>query len=362
MVALPEWRAAGEPVDVEVAYDLMVGDGGFFRDGAGLFPTDGGLWSVNEPDGASTWLPVNDHPTDKATWTFELTVPDGATGVANGSLAGSTVPADGGTTWTWEQAEPMASYLVLLLVGDYELIDGGTTSSGVELRHAAIDGSQPAIDRYAAITLQQFEFFEELFGPYPFERYGLAITDSIPGLAMETQGLSLFSRRDLDGTRGFVQHLLLAHELAHQWFGNTVSPATWDDIWRNEGFATYAQWLWLDHVGLVPLDTAAGDALSRSPVDEGPVARPDELFGPVSYDAGATVLHALRATVGDEAFFEGLRSWAVEYADATATTADFETHMEDVSGVELDAFFDVWVHAEVRPEAFPAGPSPDIVA
>ncbi len=102
---------------------------------------------------------------------------------------------------------------------------------------------------------------------------------------------------------------------------------------------------------------AAADALARSPVDEGPVARPDELFGPVSYEAGATVLHALRRTIGDDAFFEGLRSWAIAYADSTATTADFETHMQDVSDVDLGAFFDAWVAAEDRPDEFPAGSS-----
>ena len=170
---------------------------------------------------------------------------------------------------------------------------------------------------------------------------------------METQGLSLFSRGDLDGSLGFLQHLLLAHELAHQWFGNAVSPATWDDIWLNEGFATYAQWLWLDHVGITPLEVAASSALAQSPTDEGPVAEPDELFGTVSYDAGATVLHALRRIVGDEAFFDGLRSWVVEHRDSTATTADFEAHMSEASGVELGPFFAEWVYAEDRPDRFP---------
>ncbi len=363
ITALDSIVPAGTELDVTVDYaaELDVGAGRPFGPDAGIFVTADGLWSINEPDGLSTWIPANDHPTDKATWTFALTVPEGDTAVANGEFTGA-VDVEGGTTWTWEQSDPMAPYLVLFLVGDYELVDGGTTPSGVDLRHAVIEGSSPAIDRYNAITLRQFEFFEELFGPYPLDRYGLAITDSVPGLAMETQGLSLFSRGDLDGSLGFVQHLLLAHELAHQWFGNAVSPATWDDIWLNEGFATYAQWMWLDQVGLLTLDSLAGDALARSPVDEGPVARPDELFGPVSYDAGATVLHALRSTVGDDAFFEGLRSWVTEYADSTATTGQFVDHMESVSGVDLDRFVTAWIDAEDRPDRYPDPATPGIGA
>ena len=360
IVLLDSVVPAGTEMEVVVDYAVDLEAGGSFALEAGIFLTDDGLWSVNEPDGVSTWMPANDHPTDKATWTFAVTAPEGDTAVANGRFAGSVDAGLGAATWMWEQTEPMAPYLVLLLVGDYELIDGGATPSGVELRHAAIEGSATAVERYSEVTLEQFEFFEDLFGPYPLERYGLAITDSVPGLAMETQGLSLFSRGDLDGSLGFVQHLLLAHELAHQWFGNTVSPGTWDDIWLNEGFATYAQWLWLDHAGLIPLEAAAEDALVRSPTDQGPVARPDELFGPVSYDAGATVLHALRATIGDEAFFEGLRTWVTAYEDSTATTDDFADHMEAVSGADLDSFFDAWVEAEDRPDAYPAA-SPPIV-
>ncbi len=344
---------AGSELELVVDYAVGLGSAEPTDLDGGIFLTAEGLWSVNEPQGASTWIPTNDHPTDKATWTFAITVPNGDTAVSNGALAGSFAAGDRSTTWTWEQTEPMAPYLILFLVGDYELVDGGTTSGGVEIRHAVIDGSERAIGRYTAATLEQFEFFEPLFGPYPLDRYGLAITDSVPGLAMETQGLSLFSRDDLDGSLGFLQHLLLAHELAHQWFGNAVSPATWDDIWLNEGFATYAQWLWLDHIGLVPIEAAAAGALSQSPVDGGAVSRPDELFGPVSYDAGATVLHALRSSVGDEAFFEGLRSWVGIHGGSTASTEDFAEHMSSVSGVDLGPFFEEWVYAEDRPDRFP---------
>lgn len=353
LITLPSPVATGTLLTVEVDYRASLDSSLSFVDDAGIFVTSGGFWSVNEPDGTSTWMPVNDHPTDKATWTFSVTVPDPAVAVANGALSGSDTASPGTTTWTWQQSEPMASYLTLLVVGDYELIDAGTTSSGVDLHHAAIAGSSAAADTYTEITLEQFEFFEALFGPYPFDRYGLAITDSTPGLAMETQGLSLFSSADLDGSVGALQHLLLAHELAHQWFGDAVSPGTWDDIWLNEGFATYAQWLWLDEAGFATIEELADGALASLPDAGGPVGRPDELFGTVAYDGGAIVLHALRATVGDDAFFESLRVWVAEHVDGAATTDDFRTVAERVSGLDLESFFDEWVDSEQRPDRFP---------
>ncbi len=352
LVDLGGVRSAADRVVVAVEFATTVVDQAFGPDVAGLFPTPGGLWSVNEPDGVSTWMPVNDHPTDKATWTFAVTVPAGLTAVANGEFVGST--GESGTiTWRWDQDEPMATYLLLLLIGPYELVDGGRTASGVELRHAVLDDRTDSLEPYLEVTATQVEFFEQLFGPYPFERYGLALTDSMPNLAMETQGLSLFSAADLDGTLGYPQQLLLAHELAHQWFGNAVSPATWDDIWLNEGFATYAQWLWLDEIGEIELDRAAGAALATLPTLGWPLSEPAELFGPVSYDGGATVLHALRSTIGDGAFFEVLRDWTVVHLDGSAGTDDFQALAEQISGVDLDPFFADWVHAERIPDRFP---------
>ena len=156
----------------------------------------------------------------------------------------------------------MASYLITLLIGDYEIDRRRALGDRCRARHARRPTDVGDVDDYADARRQQLAYFTELFGPYPFDRYGIAIADSAAGLAMETQGLSLFSRDDLDGSLGYLQHLLLAHELAHQWFGDAVSPAQWDDIWLNEGFATYCQWLWLDHVGLDSVDGQAQRALA----------------------------------------------------------------------------------------------------
>ncbi len=351
IVELPAVAVAGERFALDVTFSSELSVGSSFGERAGLFPTADGLWSVNEPDGVSTWMPVNDHPTDKAAWRFEVTVPEGVAAVANGDLVGTST-AGGRSVWRWDQPEPMASYLVLLLVGRYDVVDDGV-HRGVELRHAVLSSRADTLEPYREATRAQLDFFVDLFGPYPFEHYGLAIADSVPGLAMETQGLSLFSAADLDGSLGERQQLLLAHELAHQWFGNSVSPASWDDIWLNEGFATYAQWMWFESIGLGSVDDTARQTLRRLPPWGGPVGAPAELFGPYSYDGGAVVLHALRRTIGDDAFFAGLRVWVERHRDATASTADLRSVMEEVSAVDLESFFETWVASETLPTRFP---------
>lgn len=356
LVPLDALRSTGTSFSIAADVAIPLDRPGFTVDGAGIFPTADGLWSVNQPDGLSTWIPANDHPTDKATWTFSFDLPGDLVGVANGDLVEEVVEesAEGRSTWRWEQREPMATYLVLVLVGDYDIVDGAMSASGVPLRHAVLADQSEHLATYEAITLAQLDFFEDLFGPYPLDGYGLAIADSQPGLAMETQGRSLFSSLDLDGSSGVLQHLLLAHELAHQWYGNAVSPAQWNDIWLNEGFATYAHWLWLDHVDLVPLDTSAAHALASLPPVGWPLDEPADLFGPVSYDGGAVALHALRLTVGDDAFFTGLRTWVERHGGDVATTDDLRALMAEVSGEDLSGFFETWVHAEQPPRAFPA--------
>ncbi len=356
LISLGSVAPAGTTFAVSVDFTSAVPAAGSFLERAGLFrnETGPGVWSVNEPDGTSTWLPVNDHPTDKATWRFAVTVPEGLSAISNGELAGNTRDdATGSSTWTWDQTEPMASYLVLLLVGDYETADGGRSSTGVDLESAAETGDIGELDNYAGIVDRQLAYFTEQFGTYPFEQFGLALADSASGLAMETQGKPLFSRRDLDGSVGYYQHLLLSHELAHQWFGDAVSPASWDDIWLNEGWATYAEWMWLDREGLDRLDDQAERALAGIAHRGGPVSRPDDLFGDVTYDGGGAALHALRLTIGDEAFFAGARAWVTDHMDAAATTDDFQATMEEVSARDLDDFFDTWVHAATRPDTFP---------
>jgi aminopeptidase N len=190
------------------------------------------------------------------------------------------------------------------------------------------------------------ERFSELFGPYPFESFGGVISYESVGGALETQTLPVYSRGVGEDT--------VAHELAHQWFGNCVSPASWEHMWLNEGFAVYAEWLWREH-------TRGADAMRRSvrrahfysrqaqieePLDPGVT----ELFGRRTYVRGALTLHALRAEVGDETFFEILRSWVRENFNDTATTEDFVAHCGKVAGRDLEELLDPWIRDEQVPD------------
>ena len=352
-ISLPEPWAAGDEARVEITYSIIAGP----EVGADLFPigwfdTPGGSYVLNEPDGARSWLPSNDHPSDKATFRFVIHTAPGITGVANGLLVEHTVDA-AGETWVWDNPDPTATYLLLVLTGDYEIIEG-VGPDGLPLLSVVLAKDRTVTQPYIDTIESQIDFFDDFFGPYPLSTYGLAITDSFGGLAMETTGRSLFSREDFsNGVVGYTQDLLLAHELAHQWFGDAVTPAVWKDIWLNESFATYAQWMWLAEVGYATVDEQASDALRRR--DGRSTAEPtaDDLFGFNSYDGGATILHALRLTVGDDNFFAILRAWVAENSGTSQTTADFIALAERVAAQDLTEFFDTWLFAVSVPAVFP---------
>ena len=348
-IDLPGPTGAGDEILVDVAYSAGTGGtGSEVGLDVGWFETVEGAYVLNEPDGARYWMPCNDHPSDKATWSFDIGVPDGLTVVANGALV-----SDDGGRWVWQEAEPMATYLVQVLVGRYELLEGATPQ-GLPLLHAVVRDGVGDVQPYLDVTVQQIEFFEQWFGPYPLDRYGLAITDSESGLAMETQGRSLFSREDLPGGPPmYFQHLLLAHELAHQWFGNAVTPAVWQDIWLNESFATYAEWMWLEHAGFVSVDDSAAQALASRPLGSPASPTADSLFGTNSYQGGAVALHALRRTIGDDAFFALLRQWVTTNLGGTGTTKEFIGLAEQVSARSLTTFFADWLFADRPPAEFP---------
>jgi aminopeptidase N len=200
----------------------------------------------------------------------------------------------------------------------------------------------------------QIDFFDDFFGVYPLDRYGIAMTDSTPGLAMETMGRSMFSRDDFSSGRlDSGQELFLSHELAHQWFGDAVTPARWIDVWLNESFATYGEWMWMDHLGAQRIDdSAAAGLVAREPRSTAhPRAR--DLFGFNSYGGGAVILHALRKTIGDDLFFTLLRRWVADNNGTSRTTEDFVKLANEIAGQDLTEFFSTWLYADVLPTTFP---------
>ena len=210
---------------------------------------------------------------------------------------------------------------------------------------------QPFID----VTGEQIAFFEKYFGTFPLDRYGIAITDSFSGLAMETQERSLFSRDDFSGGRlDPSTQLFLSHELTHQWFGDAVTPARWRDIWLNESFATYGQWMWGEHVGNGSVADSAAAALASRPPGSSADPTVDQLFSYNSYDGGAVVLQALRLTIGDASFFQLLQQWVIRNNGTSRTTDDFVKLASQISGKDLTKFFATWLFADQPPSSFPA--------
>ncbi|MPV35670.1 M1 family peptidase [Georgenia subflava] len=340
----------GERVTVTITYGGTTGrptdlEGALY----GWVTTRDGAMVANEPDGAATWFPANDHPTDKATFDVDLTVPQGYVGVSNGVLERRQTRR-GWTTWSWHAPDQMASYLATASVGNYEM---RTSTAGPD-DVPVLDFVDPDLDPVNAATTEttlgltdeMMDFFTGLYGDYPFVAYGSIVDDDSIGYALETQTRSIFSRVAREGTA--------AHELAHSWVGNAVSPYRWSDIWLNEGWATYSTHLWTEHRG-GPSAQAQFDELMTIPADDPfwttVVADPGPLglFAGAVYDRGAATLHALRGEIGDEAFRALAREWVERYDDRTASTADFEALAEEISGQDLTQFFTVWLHTPTKP-------------
>ena len=352
-IELAQPTAAGTTLRVEIVYAV---DPRPSNSPVGLpngwFNTPGGSYVLNEPDGARAWFPCNDHPSDKATYTFTIDVPQGVTGVANGQLVEER--AEGGRAiWVWQQDDPMTTYLILLLTGDYELVSG-EGPGGVPLLDAVLREDRAVMQPYIDLTPEMMVFFEDIFGPYPLDGYGLAFSDSFGGLAMETQGRSLYSREDFaDGSLGYQQQAFLSHELVHQYYGNAVSPARWQDIWLNESFATYGEWMWMEHAGFGTLADTAQRVLEQRPPGSTGLPGVEEMFSFNTYSGGAIVLHALRLTMGEDAFFEMMRAWAVDSFGTSRTTEEFIAFSEKFHGASLTDFFDEWLFAVQPPDRFP---------
>lgn len=225
---------SGTPSGIDVAgIPLLLG---WYNYGDGVFV-------ASEPAGASGWYPVNDHPLDKAAYTFRITVPEPYVVAANGVLEETTDNGDT-TTYVWEMRQPMASYLATVNIDQFELhTEEGP--GGLPIRNYFPPDIAALAEKDFSQTPDMIAFFEDIFGPYPFEAYGVVVADTQFPYALETQSLTLFSRNWISG-RGDAE-IGVVHELSHQWFGDSLSPASWKDVWLNEGFATYASWLWFEH-------------------------------------------------------------------------------------------------------------------
>jgi aminopeptidase N len=348
IINLPQAMAQAAPFGVAIAYSGQPPQEPSayvpFAPHLGLhYLLNNSLFVVAEPDGARNWFPANDHPRDKATFRFELLVPAGLTGVANGLLVDVerdlTLP-DGspGDLYIWEVNDPMATYLATVAVAEYERVES-VSPQGVLLRHYVFPEQRAAFETAVAPVGEMLDWLGERFGPYPFEAFGY-VTTAQEGFTLETQTMVILST-------GMMRENVIIHEMVHMWFGDWVSPASWGDIWRNEGFATYLSDMWETRDNPAALEERiAGyrqllaDSPSPYPLNRPP---PEAMFGRDSYLKGAVVAHALRQEIGDDAFFEGLRTYFERYGGGTASHAEFQAVLEEAAGVSLDEFFATWL-------------------
>ena len=342
--------ASGDRFDITIAYagnPTAASSPAFDRVAIGWREgPEGEQYIVAEPDAAHTWFPSNDHPLDKATFSFLVTVPDGYAVGATGEFLGIEPGQQIGETlsYAWEMATPMAPYLATIVIGQgYQLVEDpvSTEAAGIPIRNflpADLVANPPdSLDD----TGEMLTVLEEAFGPYPFDRYGITVVGGYPA-ALETQTFSVFGRVMVNAPDF---ELVLVHELAHQWFGNSVSVAQWSDIWLNEGFATYSELLWIEHrQGRAVYDQVAADrrrAATTAGYAPPGLPPPTDLFNGGVYQLGGLLLADLRDEIGDEAFFTLLRTYAAEFADGNATAAEFIALAEDISGQDLEEFFRV---------------------
>jgi aminopeptidase N len=326
----------------------------------GWVRTSDGLAMANQADAAHRVFPCNDHPSDKARFTFHVTAPRGITVVAGGRPLRRTRHG-GRTTWAYTVRHPMATELAQVSIGRSAVLRR-TGPHGLPVRDVVPAADRERLAGWLAKTPGQLAWLERKVGRYPFETYGVLIADASTGFELETQTLSLFERGlfTMDGIPEAYVGSIMVHELAHQWFGDSVSPRTWSDVWLNEGHATWYEALYADQYGKTSMAARMRDAYRQSDAwraEGGPPAAPRPadpgqpigIFRPSVYDGSALVLYALREEIGARAFGRLERQWVRLHHDSTASTADFVRLASRVAGRDLAGFLHPWLYAEKTP-------------
>jgi aminopeptidase N len=340
--------AAGVAVLVEVEYSGQPGPRTGPWGEVGWEELTDGVIVAGQPDGAPSWFPCDDRPAAKASFHLVVTTEAGYEVVGNGVLVGRRARASR-VRWEFDQPEPTAPYLATVQIGRYERTP--LTAGPVPQDVVAPARLRAARTHDLARQPAMMALFTDLFGPYPFARYDVVVTDDPLEIPLEAQGLSVFGANHVDGRRGSER--LVAHELAHQWFGNSLTAATWRDIWLHEGFACYAEWLWEEESGGRTADAQARAVhrrLAGLPQDLviGDPGR-DAMFDDRLYKRGALTLHALRLSVGDDAFAALLHAWTTRYRHGTVTTELLGACIADVTGWDPGALLRVWVGSVALP-------------
>jgi aminopeptidase N len=314
---------------------------------------DGELWTMQEPYGASTWYPVNDHPSDEATYDIAVTVPVGWSAIASGTPAEVTTTATG-VTYRYVSPTPVASYATTLAVGRYTKLTA-TGPQGTPLTYWLRTGQDEAFGPAATDMPELLAWLSARFGPYPFPTAGVVFVDS--DSAMETQQMVTYGTK-VRGSRPDTRQTeeILLHELSHQWFGDAVTPTDWLGLWLNEGWAMYAEWMWSVDQGLRTEDAwlkFAVDADSSSRKTAGPAGhpRPGHFGEDNVYLGPALMLREIRHQVGDPAFFALARDWVQTQRDQSADRAGFIAFVNQHTGHDFTALINTWLDSPTTPSA-----------
>ena len=352
---------AGQPMIVRVAYAGVPSEIPYGDDEPWMRTVDGAI-ALGEPDSAAWWYPSNDHPSDKATVAVTVTVPAGVEAISNGALLGGPEPAGPGwEKWRWQASEPMTTYLAFVAIGQFDLVRRDTEFGPYLAAYAqgldpqVAEAARASVERTPEIT----RFLSGIFGPYPFNNLGGVVPNApAMGFALENQTRPVYGSVFWGGGEPDVR--VVVHELAHQWFGDSVSLSRWSDIWLNEGFATYAEWLYTERTGGRSAQQTAAQTYALFPADSeywrtppGDPGAADVLSGPV-YSRGAMALQALRVEVGDQDFFAALRTWATERRGGNGTVQDFLAVIERISHEQVDDVAQTWLFTPSRPSSPPS--------
>jgi aminopeptidase N len=346
-VRVPEEIEPGEPFTVELSYGgrprLHIDPGG---GGEGWQRTDDGALAVGEPLGTATWLACNNLPADKATFTFAVLVPRPLVAVSNGRLL-RVGERRSRRLYRWEEMQPMSPYLATVAISRGRLVKSEV--AGLPAWTLVDPRMERAAREVRGDLPEVLRFESRLFGGYPFDATG-AILDFAPylGFALETQTRPIYTFNP--------GRSILVHEMAHQWFGDSVGLERWPDIWLNEGFATWTQWYFSEQHG-GPSAARIFRGWLREPADavevwDPPPGRPGtprNLFAGSVYRRGAMALQALREKIGTEAMLRVLRTWATDHRYGNATTSEFIDLSEQVAGRSLDGLFQRWLYQRGKP-------------
>ena len=310
-----------------------------------------GVLVAGQPTGAASWFPCNDHPSDKATFDIAVTCEAPYTVICNGVLTGRSTRS-GRTTWTYSEPESMATYLATVQIGRYQRLDVADDPVPQRIFYPMGHHQEVGVD-FARLG-EMLGLFTDLFGPYPFAGYTVVVTDDVLEIPLEAQGLAVFGRNHVDGEHGSDR--LIAHELAHQWFGNSLTVQTWRDIWLHEGFACYAEWIWAEASGGRSADDSALahrrklEALPQDLVTGDP--GPQDMFDDRVYKRGALALHAVRRAVGDAAFFDALRAFTLDRRHSNVTAEGFVGFVSEHTGsAEIGGIVQRWLGEKALPRS-----------